>query len=615
MSQELNITKVEVTATTVSLEFSAEIANLGLTQADFDFQVLRVATGAQSQLNVNSQPQVTSPSSLSFAIVTGQQLSAGDTVAVTFHPGAHAAPAMHKMNLEAPAHPRPGVAQMKSTPSAGDNGQAIMHDLGVTASSFEDAVTFPFLTEEVGMPPGPLGGGGGGYGGGGYGGGAGGGLTRGSLGQSASQAIGEVLGWKVNSTDAAGFVGALTQSFTLSEVEGHTEAKWVPRSYAVQTDLAGGITGAQASLLFRMKEAVDQSLPLIEGLTPLRRDPDWEFITAAKAVIKSQLTELVNELSLPGSLRVARVDQIFRILFEPPLARTSATFDSETETVEFAPGTPTPQVTSTTQVAGGKPPAAVMVPHVQIAGRPIETDPDYVGGQIGELRVQLGLRTRPYHDAQNVLIEEGNLVNTVDDETDQTNYRMVVDYLTSIWISWLNNRQFFELPVDKGVQPFFGTQLVLISRALSTVTEKVNELRFALDSVFIGQSERQALELHFTERIKLLGGEEEIVPSRAMFLEDLLNWVYSFSTDEGPRLIQSAGRYGVRDSFLPVAKTLHILVEASKSANGGTVRGFKTARVRRAVEELSRQLKFLRDMAKPIRSPMKLAGRGTAATN
>jgi hypothetical protein len=447
--------------------------------------------------------------------------------------------------------------------------------IAASTEAAEDAVSYPILTEEVGLPPAPIAGGGGG----GYPSTS----SKSSLGQSASQAITDVLGWRVNSGDPAGFLGALSQSFTLTEVEGHVEATYKKRSYAVQTDLAGGITGAQASLLFRMKDAVDQALPLIDGLTPLRRDPDWEYITAAKAVIKSQLQELIGELSLPGSLRVVRVDQIFGILFEPALAGTS----TDDTTIQA----PVPALTQ-----GGK--------KKIVAVDNIVTDPDFVGGQIGELRMQLGLRTMPYH--QNGRHEPGNLVNTVDDEANQTNYRMVVDYLTSIWISWLNNRQYFVLPTLKGVQPFFGTQLVLISRALSVVAEKVSELRFTLDSVFIGQAERQALELTFPEKVFLLGGLEESVPTEAMFLEDLLNWVYSFSTDEGPRLIQTGGRYAVRDSFYPVARSLHILVEAARNPTGGSVPGLRTARVRRAMDELAKQLRFLTEMAKPIVSPVPL---------
>jgi len=396
----------------------------------------------------------------------------------------------------------------------------------------------------------------------------------------------------MNPNDPAGFVGALSQSFTLTEVDGHTQATWVPRSYAVQTDLAGGITGAQASLLFRMKDAVDQSLPLIDGLMPLRRDPDWEYINAAKTIVKGQLQEIINELALAGSLRVARVDEIFDMLFQKPspIARDGV------KKLSFA----------LEKVHKGN--IIIKTEGYTNGGTgliEIETDPDYIGGQMGELRLQLGLRSIG-HDHPDGRKEPGNLVNTIEDEVNQSNFRMVVDYVTSIWVSWLNNRQYFELPTPPHVQPFFGTQLVLISRSLSVVAEKVNELLFALESVFIGPAERQALELHFPQTITLLNGETEPVPSRAMFLEDLLNWVYSFSTDEGPRLIQTAGRYGVRDSFFPVAKSLRTLVHAARSANNGVVPGFKTARVKRAVNELESQLRSLVDLTKPIKSPMQL---------
>lgn len=453
-----------------------------------------------------------------------------------------------------------------------DQTDSTRQNIREVTEAVEDAVSYPMLTEDVGYPPGPISGAGAGVAGA-----PAGAPAKGNLTQAATQAITDALGWKMNPNDPAGFVGALSQSFTLTGVDGHTQATWVPRSYAVQTDLAGGITGAQASLLYRMKDGVDQSLPLIDGLMPLRRDPDWEYINAAKAIVKSQLQEIINELSLPGSLRVARVDEIFSMLFQPAIVRK-----------------------------GSKDGIIVVKVEGYLATKgQIEVDPDLIGGQMGELRLQLGLRAIG-HDYPDGRKEPGNLVNTIEDEVNQTNFRMVVDYITSIWLSWLNNRQYFELPTPPHVQPFFGTQLVLISRALSVVAEKVNELRFALDSVFIGPAERQALELHFPETITLLNGKTETVPSKAMFLEDLLNWVYSFSTDEGPRLIQTAGRYGVKDSFFPVAKSLRALVLAARGATNGRVPGFKTARVRRATHELESQLNFLVDMVKPIESPMEL---------
>ena len=107
----------------------------------------------------------------------------------------------------------------------------------------------------------------------------------------------EVLGWKIKDGDSKGFIGALTQSFTLTEVEGHIESTWKPRSYAVQTDLSGGITGAQASVYSRAKDAMDKVLPLLEGLYTLDTEADPEDVTALKAVVRSQITELVAELA------------------------------------------------------------------------------------------------------------------------------------------------------------------------------------------------------------------------------------------------------------------------------------------------------------------------------
>jgi hypothetical protein len=48
---------------------------------------------------------------------------------------------------------------------------------------------------------------------------------------------------------AGGFGGGLPTSFlAMTTVGAHTEATWTPRTYAVQSDLSGSITGARAGL-------------------------------------------------------------------------------------------------------------------------------------------------------------------------------------------------------------------------------------------------------------------------------------------------------------------------------------------------------------------------------
>jgi hypothetical protein len=401
----------------------------------------------------------------------------------------------------------------------GDDDPA--QDAHRTARAVADAVAYPVLTEEVGYPPSPLAtpstGKPGSRGGG-------------SLGQTVMSAVSDVLGWKVKAGDPKGFVGALTTSFNCTYVEGHTQCTWTPRTYAVQTDLSGGITGAQASLYSRAQEALNQALPLLDGLYALDPEADVEDVVALKGIAQSQLTELVNELGVAGGPRKSRINQYFQLLLqeEPP----------------FPPK-----------------PASSLV-----------TEPDNIKGTLGKLRDTLGLKFSE------------DLVNTVQDEQDVTNFRILSDYVTSLAQSWINNLDFFGLGTTK---PFFGTQLVLLSRQLSVVSESVDEVRFTLDSVFIGPAERQTLQLDF-------GPDDE-----PLFAEDLFTWVQSFATEEGPRLIQDGGKFAVQFSFLPVARQLQGLV---KTAHVPNLRdhGFRTFRVRRALEQLGQELDELVKLASPI---------------
>jgi hypothetical protein len=390
-----------------------------------------------------------------------------------------------------------------------------------------DLASYPVMTEEVGFPPSPLARQGGTPSPGG---------GTGGLGQMVSKAVNDVLGWKVKPGDAKGLMGALTQSFTLTEVEGRIESKWTPRTYAVQTDLSGGITGAQASLYSRGKVALDQCLPLLDGLYKLDPEAIDEDIAALKSVVKSQLTELVNELGYLGGPRVSRVNQYFNLLLG------SNTF----------------------------PPTPKLEPH------PIrQTDPDVIQGTLGNLRDELGLS-----------FTRQDFVNSVADETDLSNFRIISDYVTGLAQTWLNNVGFVVLNTKT---PFFGTQLVLLSRQLSVLAESVDEVRFTLDSVFIGPSERQTMELRFF-------GHHDLAP---IFLEDLLSWIRDFATEEGPRLVQDGGKFGVQNTFYPVVERLSTIVRLLPTVPGMPP-GFYTDRVQLSIADLMDQLADMARLARPI---------------
>jgi hypothetical protein len=390
-----------------------------------------------------------------------------------------------------------------------------------------DLSAYPVLTEEVGYSPSPLART------------SSGAPTVGSgapsLGQIVGKAVSEVLGWKVKQGDTKGFLGALNQSFTLTEVEGHTESKWTPRTYAVQTDLSGGITGAQASIYSRGKVALDQCLPLLDGLYKLDPEAVDEDVTALKAVVKSQLSELVNELGFLGGPRVTRVNQYFNLLLG------TATF----------PVSPAPNYSLTL------------------------VDPDQIGGTLGNMRDELGLS-----------FTHQDFVNSVEDETDLSNFRILSDYVTSLAQTWLNNVGFVVLNTTT---PFFGTQLVLLSRQLSVIAESVDEVRFTLDSVFLGPAERQTMELRFPPASGLA----------PIFLEDWLSWAFGFATEEGPRLIQDGGKFGVQNTFYPVVNQLLTIAHLVPAVHG-LPPGFYTPRVQLSVADLIDQLRSLASLAKPI---------------
>src|SRR5215472_8678244 len=256
-----------------------------------------------SNLSVYDPPQFPTPSSLdstwgSTPSVSTDNLSLTFTSsnATFFSPGDYVLVSI----IGVPGLPPTDLTAQ--VPFPGGTGRAVR--------DVEDAISYPILTEEISNRPYPVstlpGGGGPGGGGGG----------SSSIGQLASRTVTDVLGWKVNTTDPKGFIGALTQAFTLTNVEGHVEASWNPQMPAIQTDLGGSITGAQASLYMRAKDAVDQSSSLLDTLYPLDPEADPEYVKALREMVRSQMTQIVRELAVVGLPSVLRIDTYFGILLD-----------------------------------------------------------------------------------------------------------------------------------------------------------------------------------------------------------------------------------------------------------------------------------------------------------
>jgi len=415
--------------------------------------------------------------------------------------------------------------------------------------SVVDLSSYPILTEEIGYPPSPLsrpsGGTSASVGGG----------AQGGLGAVAARAIGDVLGWKANAADAKGFVGALTQSFSLTEIEGRTESKWNPKSYTVQTDLAGGITGAQASLYTRAQVAQEKCLPLIDGLYALDPRADPEYVKALKEMAKSQITEIVKQFGIvpPSILRVNTYFEILLGVDRKKLIQQEQHLEHE---------------------------ASGLRVHV-------DTDPDRIHGTLGDIRKIYGIYFQ----------RDGNdnpLSNSVEDEQNITNFRVISDYMTSLLLTWLENFKYFRLSMHK-MPAFLGTQLILIGRQFNVVAETVNEVRFVLDSVFIGPNERQQLLLEFHPT-----PEGHHLPS--MYLEDVLTEIEGTVTDEGPRLIKDGGRIALYNNVRPVLDTLIEMIEGARQPRNlnKVPDGYRTPRVRRSLDDLRDQLRYLGKLVEQV---------------
>jgi hypothetical protein len=381
--------------------------------------------------------------------------------------------------------------------------------------AFGNLTKFPLMTDDVssqvdstppstGYPSAGLGGGGG----------------TAPIGKLAARAIQSVLNWKPKD-DPQGFSNALLRTFTLKEVEGHTV--WTVNTPGTTTpmDVTADLSGAQRSLYVRAKDIVDAASRTAKTLYSLSATTDPQDADALTALVSDLMNQIPDELGFYGGPRPLRVDMLFDQLLGP------LAFFTWPAGVPMPSPAPTAPFFGVGQLGAGGTRGSVL------------TDPDQIGGSLGQLRAIFGLG-----------MNDG-LVNTLDEEQNQTNYRIVADYLISLRQSWEANRGFFlspsqQLLAGSSVQKFLGTQIVLITRQLQVVGEAVEELRFTLDSVFVGQDARSALEI-------------DLADGSSFFLEDGLSWIYDFATDQGQRFLQEGGKLGMQTVFRPTAERLRSL--------------------------------------------------------
>jgi hypothetical protein len=134
---------------------------------------------------------------------------------------------------------------------------------------------------------------------------------------------------------------------------------------------------------------------------------------------------------------------------------------------------------------------------------------------------------------------------------------------------------------------------VLLSRALSVSAESVQEIYAAMDSVFVGDAERQVARFLDKEDNPVLVGE-------------LLSWVTEFTTEEAPNLVHSGGRKGV-EAMSDTLKTLIPLVQqflhAIAERNSLLPEALRHPRVINPCQELQSYLERTQEIVEEVLRP------------
>jgi hypothetical protein len=337
----------------------------------------------------------------------------------------------------------------------------------------------------------------------------------GDQGPAVSAAIRDVLGWRPRVQDPKAFTAALSASFELSIAEDHVVARYVPRGVAVQADL-GGVTGGQASLYLRAKAAHEQITRMLDSLKPLRTDADPEDCEAYRGLVRDSVRRIVMELGREGGPRVPLVDSAFGTLTGFNAAATT-------------PAAPQMKRGAPAQTGGGamgrfNASDSLDGQSDQVPLAPAAIEPDTVPGQLGALRDRFGL--------------DDDHVNTIDEEKQRTSFWTLVELITDLQRSWASRRLQFTLGAGNG---FLGTDLVQMSRLLAAAAEQVDEFEGILDSVLVSPAERQTVVLDRTT---------------GLTLDDLVQWMRVFFTEDGPNIIRDTGRDGLVSSFTPTVVDL-----------------------------------------------------------
>jgi hypothetical protein len=378
----------------------------------------------------------------------------------------------------------------------------------------------------------------------------------GSLQQIVDGALGEVLGRNLKTGDAKMLLASLTQAFSAKESNGRTDYVWTPRAYAsVQTELGGMLTGAQASLYHRAKVALNEMLPLLNKLYPMDSAADPQNIEAARSIVRTEITELVNEMGTQGGPRAHRVETLFQLLI----------------------------------------------------GDVDATEPERVGGQLKDLADMFGLtRSRI-----NTVDEEQNYSNFLI-------IRDYIVSLRSSWNAYIDNSgagafvgpqlvllsQSLSVVAESVQEVYRIMDLVFLGPAERQAVWI--DFTQALDPE-LRKGNYPGIAFLLPDRTGYpISKTLQLVPP--MTVESLLSWAWQAATKEWPILAKEGGKLGIAKTIAQTADRLMILIQAASYVPIQNT-AFRRAGVLRALRDLAFQVYQVKRLAEALITPLPPYGR------
>ncbi len=369
----------------------------------------------------------------------------------------------------------------------------------------------------------------------------------GSLENIVNCALAEILGQNIKS-DPKAFVTTLNKNFTAKVNNGYTEYEWKPQTYApVHNDLGGTVSGAQASLYHRAKSALNDAMPILDKLYPLDPAADLQNADAMRAIIRTEMIELVNELGASGGPRVQRVDNLFQLLIGDAEDNGSA---------------------------------------------------DRVGGQLKNLADVFGLSP----DRVNTVDEEQNYGNFLI-------IRDYLVALRGSWNDYIEDSESGAFVGPQLI--LLSQALSVVADSVQDVYRIMDMVflgstdRQAVSIDF--RTVQSPPGMRVDEAFPLPDGTAYLKKDLAklvppMSVEGLLSWAWRFGAEEGPALAKAGGKLGIAEALADTAEKLMILVQA---ASFTPVRNtaFRREGVLRALRDLSFQLYQVKQLAKEIIPP------------